>query len=28
VIIANNAPGSPPPGVGGTDQTVVIPSVT
>lgn len=27
VIIADNAPGSPPPGLGGTDPTVVIPAV-
>jgi uncharacterized repeat protein (TIGR01451 family) len=28
VIIANNAPGSPPPGLGGTDPTVTIPVIS
>ena len=27
VLVADNAPGSPPPGLGGTDPTVTIPSV-
>jgi hypothetical protein len=27
VIMVNNAPGSPPPGMGGTDPTITIPSV-
>lgn len=28
VIIANNAPGSPPPGLGGADPTIVIPTAS
>ena len=28
VVIANNVPGSPPPGLGGTDPTIVIPAVS
>lgn len=27
VVVADNAPGSPPPGIGGTDPTITIPSV-
>ncbi len=28
VIVANNAPGSPPPGLGGADPTITIPTVS
>jgi len=28
VIIANNAPGTPPPGLGGSDSTIVIPTAS